>query len=58
MAFTFLQMERARSSTDPHPTLPQVRAWVRDVVAILYVLGNRKLFNLMVSFLRNPPLRR
>jgi hypothetical protein len=24
----------------------------------LYLLGNRKLFNLMVSFLRNPPLRR
>jgi len=58
MAFTFLQMERARSSTDPHPTLPQVRAWVRDVVAILYVLGNRKLFNLMVSFVKHPPLRR
>ena len=58
IAFTFLQMERARSSTGPYPTLPQVRAWLRDVVAILYLLGNRKLFNLMVSFVRNPPLRR
>jgi hypothetical protein len=58
MVFTFLQMERSRVPTDPHPTLPQVRAWMRDVVAILYLLGNRKLFNLMVSFLRNPPLRR
>ena len=58
IAFTFLQMERARSSTRPCPTLPQVRAWLRDVVAILYLLGNRKLFNLMVSFVRNPPLRR
>jgi SRSO17 transposase len=58
MAFTFLQFERSRSLTDPRPTLPQVRSWLRDVVAILYVLGNRKLFNLMVSFVRNPPLRR
>lgn len=58
IAFTFLQMERARASTDPCPTLPQVRAWLRDVVAILYLLGNRKLFNLMISFVRNPPLRR
>ena len=58
IAFTFLQMERARASTGPYPTLPQVRTWLRDVVAILYLLGNRKLFNLMVSFVRNPPLRR
>ena len=58
MAFTFLQLERSRASTDPLPTLPQVRAWLREVVAILYLLGNRNLFNLMVSFLRNPPLRR
>jgi SRSO17 transposase len=58
MAFTFLQFERSRSSTDPRPTLPQVRSWLRDVVVILYLLGNRKLFNLMVSFVRNPPLRR
>jgi len=58
MAFMFLQVERSRSFTDPRPTLPQVRSWLRDVVAILYLLGNRKLFNLMVSFVRNPPLRR
>ena len=58
IAFTFLQMERPRASTSPCPTLPQVRAWLRDVVAILYLLGNRKLFNLMISFVRNPPLRR
>lgn len=58
MAFTFLQFERSRSSSDPRPTLPQVRSWLRDVVAILYLFGNRKLFNLMVSFIRNPPLRR
>ncbi len=31
---------------------------MRDIVAILYLLGNRKLFNLMVSFVRKPPLRR
>jgi SRSO17 transposase len=58
MAFMFLQLERARWATDPCPTLPQVRAWLRDIVAILYLLGNRKLFNLMVSFVRTPPLRR
>jgi SRSO17 transposase len=58
IAFTFLQLERPRASTSPCPTLPQVRAWLRDVIAILYLLGNRKLFNLMVSFVRNPPLRR
>jgi len=58
MAFTFLQFERSRSSTMPKLTLPQVRSRLRDVVAILYLLGNRMLVNLMVSFLRNPPARR
>lgn len=58
MAFMFLQVERSRSPADPRPTLPQVRSWLRDVVAVLYLLGNRNLFNLMVSFVRNPPLRR
>ena len=58
MAFVFLQLERARWPNDPCPTLPQVRGWMRDIVAILYLLGNRKLFNLMVSFVRKPPLRR
>lgn len=58
MAFVFLQLERNRSPADARPTFPQVRAWVREIVGILYLLGNRKLFNLMVSFLRNPPLRR
>jgi len=58
LAFTFVQMERVRWPGEACPTLPQVRGWMRDIVAILYLLGNRKLFNLMVSFLRNPPLRR
>jgi SRSO17 transposase len=56
-AFVFLQFERRRFPTDP-PTLPTVRGWMRDIVAILYVLGNRKLMKLLVSFERNPPLRR
>jgi SRSO17 transposase len=57
-AFVFLQLERRRYPTDRRPTLPAVRAWMRDIVAILYVLGNRKLLRLLVSFERNPPLRR
>lgn len=57
-AFTFLQLERRRYPADARPTLPAVRQWMRDIVAILYVLGNRKLLKLLVSFERNPPLRR
>lgn len=58
IAFTFLQLERWRSDDDPRPTLPHVRFWVREIMAVLYVIGNRKLLNLLVSFQRNPPLRR
>ena len=58
IAFTFLQLERMRSADEPRPTLPHVRFWVREIMALLYVIGNRKLLNLLVSFQRNPPLRR
>ncbi len=58
IAFTFLQLERMRSDDEPRPTLPHVRFWVREIMAVLYVIGNRKLLNLIVSFQRNPPLRR
>ena len=58
MAFTFLQLERMRSDDDPRPTLPYVRFWVREIMAVLYIIGNRKLLNLIVSFQRNPPLRK
>ena len=58
MAFMFLQLERMRPADDPRPTLPHVRFWVREIMAVLYVIGNRKLLNLIVSFQRNPPLRR
>jgi SRSO17 transposase len=58
IAFTFLQLERMRSDDEPRPTLPHVRFWVREIMALLYVIGNRKLLNLLVSFQRNPPLRR
>lgn len=58
IAFTFLQLERLRADADrPRPTLPHVRLWVREIMAVLYVVSNRKLMNLMVSFQRNPPLR-
>lgn len=58
IAFTFLQLERMRSDDEPRPTLPHVRFWVREIMSVLYVVGNRKLLNLLVSFQRNPPLRR
>jgi SRSO17 transposase len=58
MAFTFLQLERSRSADESRPTLPHVRFWVREIMAVLYVIGNRKLLNLLVAFQRNPPLRR
>lgn len=57
-AFTFLQLERRRSPDEPRPTLPAVRAWMREIAAILYFVGNDQLFDLALSFRRNPPLRR
>jgi len=57
-AFTFLQLERHRSVDEPRPTLPAVRAWTREIAAMLYFVGNDQLFNLALSFRRNPPLRR
>jgi SRSO17 transposase len=58
IAFTFLQLERMRSSDAPRPTLPHVRWWVREIMAVLYIVNNRKLLNLIVAFQRDPPLRR
>jgi SRSO17 transposase len=58
IAFTFLQLERGRSHAGPHPTLPVVRSWVREIMAILYVIHNRRLLNMLDSFRRNPPVRR
>jgi SRSO17 transposase len=58
IAFTFLQLERLHTSEAPRPTLPAVRFWVREIMGLLYVINNRTLMNLMVSFQRNPPLRR
>ena len=58
VAFTFLQLERRRAPDETRPTLPVVRWWVREIMAVLYVVSNRQLLNLMASFQRNPPLRR
>ena len=58
VAFTFLQLERRRAPDQPRPTLPTVRAWMRQIAAILYFVGDDQLFNLALSFRRNPPLRR
>jgi hypothetical protein len=57
-AFIFLQLERRRSPDEPRPTLPAVRAWMREIAAILYVVGYDQLFDLALSFRRTPPLRR
>ena len=58
MAYTFLQLERLRTATSPRPTLPTVRTWVREIMAMLYVASSRKLLDLLVSFHQDPPLRR
>jgi len=58
VAFTFLQLERARSGDTPRLTLPTVRFWVREIMGLLYVINSRRLLNMMVSFQRHPPLRR
>jgi SRSO17 transposase len=58
IAFTFLQLERRRAPDETRPTLPVVRLWVREIMAVLYVVHNRNLLNLIASFQRNPPLRR
>ena len=58
VAFTFLQFERRRSDDESRPTLPTVRLWVREIMAVLYVVTTPKLLNLLANFQRNPPLRR
>lgn len=59
VAFTFLQLERTRNTAGtPRPTLPTVRAWVREIFGLLYVIHNRRLLGMLDSFRRNPPLRR
>jgi SRSO17 transposase len=58
VAFTFLQIERARGAAEPPPTLPVVRGWVREIMGLLYVLHNRRLLHMLDSFRRSPPLRR
>ena len=58
VAFTFLQIERARATDEPRPTLPVIRGWVREIMGLLYLLHNRRLLSMFDSFRRNPPLRR
>jgi SRSO17 transposase len=58
VAFTFLQLERARATVALRPTLPIVRGWVREIMGLLYVIHNRQLLRTLESFRRNPPLRR
>jgi SRSO17 transposase len=58
VAFTFLQIERARATDGPRPTLPVVRGWVREIMGLLYVLHNRRLLHMLDSFRRHAPLRR
>lgn len=56
IAFTFLQLERRRSADETRPTLPHVRLWVREIMAVLYVVSNRQLLHLIASFQRNPSI--
>lgn len=56
IAFTFLQRER-RTRAGPLPTLPQVRNLAREIMLAMYVAEHQDLFDLIVSFRRNPPLR-
>ena len=58
VAFTFLQLERARGTGAPRPTLPVVRGWVREIMGLLYVIHNRRLLRTLDSVRLNPPLRR
>jgi len=58
VAFTFLQLERARAAGAVRPTLPIVRGWVREIMGLLYIIHNRQLLRTLESFRRNPPLRR
>jgi SRSO17 transposase len=51
---TFLQLERRRG-TMPLPTFPEVRDWVREIVATLYFVETPRLMKLALSFLRDPP---
>jgi SRSO17 transposase len=57
IAFVFLQLERRRSPDESPPTLPQIRLWVREIMAVLYIASNRQLLHLLASFQRDPPLR-
>ena len=47
LAFTFLQLERLRSPDLPRPTLPTVRLWVREIMAVLYITSTPRLMNLL-----------
>jgi len=51
---TFLHLER-RLGTTSLPTFPEVRAWVREIVATLYFVETPRLMTLALSFLRDPP---
>jgi SRSO17 transposase len=57
LAFTFLQIERGRTTEELRPTLPVVRGWVREIMGLLYVIHNRRLLAMLDAFRRNPPLR-
>jgi hypothetical protein len=53
-----LPVLRGRETSELRSTLPVVRGWVRDIMALLYVIHNRRLLHMLDSFRRNAPLRR
>jgi len=54
LAFTFVELERQRGTT-PTPTFPQVRSWMREIIAMLYLVETPRLLKLALSFQRDPP---
>lgn len=56
LTYTFLERERRRG-TMPLPTFPEVRNWMREIVAALFFLERPDWLKLLLSFLRDPPLR-
>ncbi|MEZ5289783.1 MAG: hypothetical protein R2745_01730 [Vicinamibacterales bacterium] len=58
VAFTFLQIERARHPDALRPNLPVMRGWAREILGLPNIVHNRRLLGMLDSFRRNAPLRR
>jgi len=54
LTFTFVNLERQRG-TMPPPTFSHVRSWLREIVAMLYLVETPRLLKLAIAFQRDPP---